>query len=315
MNIIIDAMGGDNAPDAAVQGALLAGKETPHKIVLVGNKEIINECIVKYAKGGDVLPFVAGASEVITNDDYPTHAVKEKKDSSINIGLNILKDNMGSVFVSAGNTGAILVASLLMLGRIKGIDRPAICSVYPIPGKAPSFLVDAGANAECKPRNLYEFALMGSVYLEKVLGRKNPTVGLVNIGTEAKKGTTLQQKAYKLLEDSDLNFLGNIEAREIPKGVCDIIVADGFTGNVILKLTEGMGELMARMLAGKGAVSGMSAAFDYSTYGGAPILGVNKPVIKMHGSSNELAVKNAILKACDFAESGVVDIIRENIGK
>ncbi len=314
MNIIVDAMGGDNAPDVIVQGALLAGKETSNKIVLVGNKDLINECLVKYAKSGDVFPFVTGASEVITNDDSPTQAIKEKKDSSINVGLNIVKDDMGSVFVSAGNTGAILVGSLLILGRIKGIDRPAICSVYPIIGKnVPALLVDAGANAECKPRNLYEFGLMGSVYLEKVWGKENPAVGLVNIGIEAKKGTVLQQKAYKLLCDSNLNFVGNIEAREIPKGACDVIVADGFTGNVILKLTEGMGELMIRMFAGKG-FSG-SATFDYSSYGGAPILGVNNPVIKMHGSSNEIAVKNAILKACDFAESGVVEIIKENIGK
>jgi len=313
MNIIVDAMGGDNAPDAIVQGALLASRESAHNIVLVGLKEEIKACVEKYAEDGDRPPLVVGASQAISNNEPAARAVRAKKDSSMAVGLNIVKDGMGSVFISAGSTGALLAGALTVLGRIKGINRPAICSVYPVIGREASLLVDAGANSECKARHLLQFGIMGSLYMEKVLGRPNPRVALVNVGAESKKGTALTREAYELLSESGLNFCGNIEARELPRGGCDVIVADGFTGNVILKLTEGMGEVFMKMLGASSADS--ARELDYTQYGGAPILGVSKPVIKMHGSSNAKAVKNAILRGIDFAEGRVVELIKRHLEK
>ncbi|MBQ3932069.1 MAG: phosphate acyltransferase PlsX, partial [Firmicutes bacterium] len=230
--------------------------------------------------------------------------------------LNILKDGFADAFVSAGSTGALLAGGLLICGRIKGIERPAICSLYPSLNGRVSLLVDAGANAECKPRNLCEFGLMGSIYMEQVLGRENPKVALANIGAEAEKGTQLTKKAYELLSESGLNFTGNIEARDIPAGACDVIVADGFTGNIILKLTEGMfGQMVGLMKQKlpKEMLAALASRTDYSEYGGAPILGITRPVIKMHGSSGPKAVMNAVLKASEFAKQNVVGLIEANI--
>ncbi|MBQ9889773.1 MAG: phosphate acyltransferase PlsX [Firmicutes bacterium] len=318
MRIILDAMGGDNAPLAIVKGALEAAPEIgDNKIALVGPKEKLYEILCEQSPEG--LPhnmMIFGANDVITNNDHPVKAIKSKPESTIVTGLTILKDELGDVFVSAGNTGALLVGGLMICGRIKGVERPAICSIYPIIGGKASLLVDAGANAECKPRNLYEFAIMGSVYMEKVLGRENPKVGLLNIGAEAEKGTSITKKAYELLSESDLNFIGNVEARDIPDGVCDVIVADGFTGNVVLKLTEGLAGHLFRSLAHKipkDALNGIMGDLDYSVHGGAPILGVTRPIIKMHGSSGPRAVKSAILKAIDFVETDVVGTIKDQV--
>ena len=318
MRIILDAMGGDNAPLSVVKGALLAAPEIgENKIALVGPKERLYEILCEESPEG--LPrnmMIFGADDVITNNDHPVKAIKTKPQSTIVTGLTILADGLGDVFVSAGNTGALLVGGYMICGRIKGIDRPAICSIYPIVGGKASLLVDAGANAECKARNLYEFGLMGSIYMEKVLGRENPRVGLANIGAEPEKGTSVTQKAYELLSESSLNFVGNVEARDIPDGVCDVIVADGFTGNIILKLTEGLAGHLFRSISKsvpKDALNSIMGDLDYSVHGGAPILGVNKPIIKMHGSSGSRAVKNAILKAVDFVEADVVGRIKEQI--
>ena len=317
MKIIVDAMGGDNAPLAIVKGALLAAKETEHTIALIGPKERLYEILAQESPEG--IPeniLTVGASGVITNDEPPVKAIRTKQDSTIVQGLTILKDGLADAFVSAGSTGALLVGGLLICGRIKGIERPAICSLYPVVGSAPAVLVDAGANAECKPRNLLEFGLMGSVYMEKVLGRENPRVGLANIGAEAEKGTALTKKAYELLSESGLNFVGNVEARDIPDGACDVIVADGFTGNIILKLSEGMVGRLAKVMSAKlppEMMAAIKSQTDYSEFGGAPILGVEKPIIKMHGSSGPKAVKNAILKAIDFAGSDVIGKVKEQI--
>ena len=318
MRIILDAMGGDNAPLAIVKGALAAAREIgDNKIALVGPKERLYELLCEESPDG--LPgnmMIFGANDVITNNDHPVRAIKTKPESTIVTGLTILNDGFGDVFVSAGNTGALLAGGLLICGRIKGIERPAICSIYPIIGGKASLLVDAGANAECKARNLYEFALMGSVYMEKVLGREKPKVGLLNIGAEAEKGTSITKKAYELLSESDLNFTGNVEARDLPEGVCDVIVADGFTGNVVLKLTEGLAGHLFRSLApkiSKDSLNGIMGDLDYSVHGGAPILGVNKPIIKMHGSSGSRAVRSAILKAVDFVETDVVGTIKSQV--
>lgn len=325
MRIILDGMGGDNAPEEIVKGAMLASKETDAEIIIVGQEDVIKKA-VKKAKGKDRIQIV-NAGEVINNEEPPVKAVRTKKDSSIVKGLNMLKEGNGDVFISAGSTGAILAGGLFILGRIQGIDRPTLATIYPVIGGKPSLLVDAGANAECKPNNLLEFAFMGSVYMEKVMGRINPSIGLVNNGVEENKGTTLTKAAYDLLKKSDLNFMGNIEARSIPDGICDVIVTDGFTGNAILKTTEGMGLMALRELKKRftsGVLSKLGTVlvgkqlmeikreFNYTEYGGAPILGVKGALLKMHGSSDEVAVKATILKSIPYVEGNVVDIIQDS---
>lgn len=328
MKIILDGMGGDNAPGEIVRGAVEASKLIEDEIVIVGDGDKIEFQLKKY-KYSDEKISVKHASEVIENDDAPVRAVRRKKDSSMVVGLNMVKSGEGDLFISAGNTGALMAGALFNLGRIQGIDRPAIASIYPILGtKKPSLLVDAGANSECKPSNLLEFAMMGSIYMEKVIGRENPKIGLVNLGVEETKGSTLTKAAFGLLEKSHLNFSGNIEAREVPLGGADVVVCDGFVGNVILKLTEGLAINIVNLLKKKftenarakmGAVllskklRSLKEEFDYTEYGGAPILGVKGPVVKMHGSSNANAVKNSILKAIPFAEENVVGIISESV--
>ncbi|MGN0715048.1 MAG: phosphate acyltransferase PlsX, partial [Anaerovoracaceae bacterium] len=322
-----DGMGGDNAPAAVVEGAVLASKEIEHEIQIIGQQELIQAELAKYKYDAKKIT-VIDAREVISNEEAPVRAVRSKKDSSIVRGINMVKKGEGDIFISAGSTGALMAGGLFILGRIQGIDRPALASIYPIVGSIPSLLVDAGANAECKPNNLLEFGIMGNIYMEKVLGRKNPRVGLVNLGAEAAKGSTLTKAAYDLLEHSDMNFIGNVEAREVPKGACDVIVADGFTGNVILKLTEGLAWNILKLIKSKftdGAKAKLGAAllldkmkelkkeFDYSEYGGAPILGVKGPIVKMHGSSSANAVKNTIIKGIPFVEEHVVDTIQNSV--
>lgn len=327
MKIILDGMGGDHAPAAIVEGAVQASKEIDHEIHIIGQEELINAELSKYKFNPDKI-FVIDAREVITNDDAPVRAVRSKKDSSIVKGINMVKNGEGDIFISAGSTGALMAGGLFLLGRIQGIDRPALASVYPILGSKASLLLDAGANAECKPNNLLEFGIMGNIYMEKVLGRENPRVGLVNLGAEAAKGNTLTKAAYELLEQSHLNFVGNVEAREVPKGACDVIVADGFTGNVILKLTEGLAWNILQTMKRKftdGVKAKLGVAllldkigelkkdFDYSEYGGAPILGVKGPIVKMHGSSSANGVKNTILKGIPFVEGKVVETIQNSV--
>ena len=321
MRIILDGMGGDNAPLEIVKGAVEASSKIDHQIVIVGREDEINAELAKYNYDESKIQ-VVHASEVIENEDSPVKAIRRKTDSSMVKGLTMLKDGEGDLFISAGNTGAYMAGSLFILGRIPGIDRPAISSIYPIAGGAlPSIIVDAGANSECRPSNLLEFAIMGSLYMEKVMDRKNARVGLVNLGVEENKGTTVTKAAHKLLKEADLNFIGNVEARDVPKGACDVIVCDGFTGNIILKLTEGFAwnllktmkkkftdglsaKMGAVLLAGK--VKEIKDEFDYSEYGGAPILGVNGHVIKIHGSSGATAVKNAIIIGIPYAQENVV---------
>lgn len=327
MRIILDGMGGDNAPGAVVEGAVLASEVIEHEIVIIGQEELINHELKRHKYNHKKIT-VADAREVITNEEAPVRAVRSKKDSSIVKGINMVKSGEGDIFISAGSTGALLSGGLFILGRIQGIDRPALACIYPIIGGEASLLVDAGANAECKPNNLLEFGIMGNIYMEKVIGRKTPRVGLVNIGTEAAKGNTLTKAAYELLEQSNMNFIGNVEAREVPKSACDVIVCDGFTGNVVLKLTEGLAWNILQVIKKKftdGVKAKLGAAllidklgelkkeFDYSEYGGAPILGVKGPIVKMHGSSSANAVKNTILKGIPFVEEKVVETIQNSV--
>lgn len=327
MRVILDGMGGDRAPVEIVKGAVEAAAEMSHEIYIVGREAEIQAELEKYKYNPAQIKIVH-AEEVITNEDSPVKAIKRKKDSSIVKGLTMLKEGNGDLFVSAGNTGALVVGGRMILGRINGIDRPALASIYPVMGGKACLLVDAGASAESKPHNLLEYGTMGSIYLEKVLGRENPEVGLVNLGVEESKGTSVTKEAYKQLSQAPINFIGNVEAREVPAGACDVIVCDGFVGNVILKLTEGLAWNILKLIKKK-FLEGMKAKigaiflksklgelkeeFDYSEYGGAPILGVDGAMIKMHGSSNAKAVKNTILKGIPYAENNVVAIIKSAI--
>ncbi|MCI8646073.1 MAG: phosphate acyltransferase PlsX [Firmicutes bacterium] len=324
MRVILDGMGGDHAPGEIVKGAVAASGEMDHEIYIVGQEEKIRAELKKYKYDKKKIRIVH-AEEVITNEDSPVKAIKRKKDSSMVKGLSMVRDGQGDIFISAGNTGAQVVGGRMILGRINGIDRPALASIYPILGDKACLLVDAGASAESKAHNLLEYGTMGSIYVEKVFGRKNPRVGLVNLGVEEGKGTSVTKEAYQQLSQAPINFVGNVEAREIPAGACDVIVCDGFVGNVILKLTEGLAWNILKLLKKK-FLDGMKAKigalflksklgelkneFDYSEYGGAPILGVDGAMIKMHGSSNANAVKNTILKGIPYAEEGVVDMIK-----
>ncbi len=328
MRIILDGMGGDNAPEEIVKGAVEAAKEIEDEIIIVGKPDAIEKQLKKCKYKGEQIRIVP-AQEVITMEDSPVKAIRHKKDSSLVVGLNMLRDGEGDMFVSAGNTGALIVGSRLLLGRIRGIDRPALASIYPdMTGGDPCMLVDAGASSESKARNMLEYGLMGSVYVEKVWGRSNPRVGLVNLGAEESKGTSVTKDAYQMLASSKLNFIGNVEGRDVPKGVCDVIVCDGFTGNVILKLTEGVSLSIFKLIKDtlksnvkamvggaliKSKLSGLKDEFDYEEYGGAPVLGVSGPVIKMHGSSTARAVKSAILRGLPYAEENVVDIIKQEM--
>jgi len=330
MRIILDAMGGDHAPSEIIKGGVKAAQDFDVDIIFVGKKEVIRQELERQqSKYSPSRIHIQNADEVITNDDVPTKAVKAKKDSSMVFGLKMLKEKKGDAFISAGNTGALLTGALLFVGRISGVDRPALTPMIPT-DKGCAVLVDAGANTNCKPEHFLQFGIMGSAYIKNVIGIENPRVGLVNIGTEEGKGTGLTKGSYALLEKAPVNFIGNIEAREIPSGDIDVIVCDGFVGNVILKLMEGMGlafyknikEIFTKnpltYLAALFVKSGLKmfkSKMDYMEYGGAPLLGIDGVVIKAHGSSNERAIYSAIRQAKKFVETGVIDDIREYISR
>ena len=326
MKIVIDAMGGDNAPVATVKGAIEAIKNYDIDVILAGNESMIKEQLAEYDYTKEKIEIIH-CSEIITNEDRPVSAIREKKDSSMVVALKLVKEKKADAIVSAGNTGALLAGGLLILGRIKGIDRPALAPPYPTTDGI-SVLIDGGANSDCKPRNLLEFGIMGSVYAEKVLEIKRPGVCIVNIGTEEEKGSEIVKEAYKLCKNGPFNFKGNIEARDIPAGYADVIVCDGFTGNVILKLTEGLADSIFRLLKEefvknplrkigasllKSGLKDFKERFDYTEYGGAPFLGVKGVLIKAHGSSDAKAVKNAIRQGIKFIENNVIDDIAEKI--
>ena len=325
MKIILDAMGGDNAPQAPVLGALQAVKDFGAQITLVGKGEQILKVLKE--NGISDLPEgmeVANADEVVDMHDDPANVIRKKKNSSMVLGLKMLSDGLGDAFVSAGSTGALLSGATLIVKRVKGIRRAAMGPVMPNKTGGKTVILDCGANAECTPEFLLQFGLVGSLYAKKYLGVANPKVGLLNIGTEDTKGTPLQKEAYALLSDAHargiLNFVGNVEARDVPLGAVDVIVCDGFAGNVLLKSIEGtalfMGSLMSKMFK-KNILSKLAAllvmkdikAFkkllDYREIGGTQFLGIKKPVIKAHGSSDALACRNAVKQAMDAAGSDI----------
>ncbi|HHZ01938.1 MAG TPA: phosphate acyltransferase PlsX [Tissierellia bacterium] len=329
MKIVVDAMGGDNAPLAVVKGSIQARDEYNVNIILTGKENVIKKILEENTSNFNNIE-ILNAEEVITNDDKPVLAIRRKKDSSLVKALNAVKNKEADALVSAGSTGAILSGATLLIGRISGIERPAIGSLIPNMYGGFTLLIDSGANVDSKPEFLYDFAIMGDIYLKKVMNIESPKIALANIGTEKAKGDRLTVETYELLENSklDINFIGNIEARDILKGKAHIIVCDGFVGNILLKTLEGTvaeimkglkAELMSSTLSKLGgalikpALKNFKNKFDYSEHGGAPFLGVKAPVIKAHGSSDEKAIKNAIRQGKIIYESNVNKLIEESI--
>lgn len=339
MNILLDVMGGDHAPDEFIKGAVDAISELEEntRIILIGNEKIIKEKIKEFYGKDDCKEInerlsIQNATEVISNHEHPTEALRNKKDSSMVVGFSMLKENKGDAFISAGSTGALMAGGLLKVGRIKGIDRPALCPLLPTIDGVGFMLLDVGANTNCKPINLIQFAQMGSIYMNKTLGIDNPPVGLLNIGEEEEKGNDLTKEVYKLLkEQPDINFYGNIEGREMFDGNVRVVVTDGFTGNVALKTIEGIGLTIGKMLkeeltaslfskigagilTASGTIRSFKKRIDYSEYGGALLLGIEKPMLKCHGSGKAKDVKIVLKQAEKFVNTKVVDAIKEAIG-
>ena len=334
MKIIIDAMGGDNAPLAPVMGAFQAAKDFGAQIVLVGQGEAILKVMTE--QGISDLPQgveIANADEVVDMHDDPANVIRKKKNSSMVVGLRMLSEEQGDAFISAGSTGALLSGATLIVKRVKGIRRAAMGPVMPNKAGGKTVILDCGANAECTAEFLLQFGLVGSLYAKKYLGVENPKVGLLNIGTEDSKGTPLQKEAYGLLKDASekglVNFVGNVEARDVPLGAVDVVVCDGFAGNVLLKSIEGtamfMGSLMKHKIFKRSFASKIGYLFckkgvdevmkmmDYREIGGTQFLGIKKPVIKAHGSSDALAFRNAVKQAMDAANSDITVELEEGL--
>lgn len=331
MKIIVDAFGGDNAPKAVIEGSAMAVLKYAVEIVLVGNEDIIKNT----AKENNISlngMTIVNTDSVMSMEDDPGMIIKEKRDSSMGLGLSMLAKDEGDAFVTAGSTGALVFGASTIVKRIKGIKRASLAAIIPCEGKKGYYiLLDSGANVDCRPQMLQQFAVMGSIYMQNIMKIDNPRVCLLNNGAEETKGRELEHETYSLLKDNTpVNFTGNIEARQVPLGDADVVITDGFTGNILLKTTEGMGKFIAlnlnsifkaSFLTKMGAVFTMKGIknlkkkMDYSETGGAPLLGTKKPVIKAHGSSNAKAFMNAIRQAKDFAENRVIDQINESLSQ
>jgi glycerol-3-phosphate acyltransferase PlsX len=322
MRIILDAMGGDNAPLAPLEGAARAVKELGVEVVLSGDENRIRALAQENQIPLDGISFLH-TEEIITMEDQPTDIVKAKKNCSMALGMQKLSEDEGDAFVSAGNSGALLVGATMIVRRIKGIKRAAMAPLLPTTA-GHAILMDGGANVECRPEMLEQFGIMGSIYMDKVMHINNPRVAIINNGAEECKGRELEQEAYKLFEAGDLNFEGNIEARDIPAGTADVLVTDGFTGNIVLKLYEGLGKFFAgkmkEMFSGAGKIGALfmmdkindfKDAFDYKKVGGAVLLGICKPVIKAHGSSNGEAFFHAIRQAKNCVDGRICETITD----
>ena len=326
INVAVDAMGGDNAPGEIVKGAVQAvNKRSDIHVLLVGQEEAVKQELASHTYPKEQITLVQ-ASEVIETEEPPVNAIRKKKDSSIVVGMNLVRNGEADAFVSAGSSGAILVGGQVLVGRIKGVERPPFGALIPTE-KGVSLLLDCGANVDSRPSHLVQFARMGSIYMEHVVGIKNPRVGIVNIGAEEEKGNALVKETFPLLKQcTDINFTGSIEAREIPHGGADVIVCEAFTGNVILKLYEGTGAALISMVK-KGMMSSLRSkigallvkpalketlkAFDASQYGGAPMLGLKGLVVKTHGSSKSTEVCNSIIQCVTFKEQKINEKIKE----
>ena len=326
MRIIVDAYGGDNAPDAVLQGCRMAADRWKCEIILTGDEQKLRQRAAELSVSLEGIG-IADAPDVIPVEAEPTAILKQYQQSSMARGLQMLANGEGEAFVSAGSTGALVVGGTLIVKRLKGVKRPAIGTVIPCRGGC-FLLLDSGANHDCRPEMLRQFGLMGSVYMKRIIGVPNPRVGLVNIGTEETKGTELQVQAYQLMKEAGYNFIGNVEAREVPLGGCDVAVCDGFTGNILLKTMEGlaalfMGELKTIFMkslpnklaaaAVKKDIKGLKKQFDSAEYGGALLLGSRSPVIKAHGSSDAKAFYNAIRQAISCCENNIIGEIETQL--
>ena len=308
MRIGIDIMGGDFAPKATTLGAILALNEVPSdcRIVLIGDEPMTKSILAENGVDASLFDFVH-ADQVIEMGEHPTRALSQKPNSSLSIGFQMLKEGSIDAFASAGNSGAMLVGSMFSVKTIPGMNRPAICSYLPKENGGFGVILDVGANADCKPELLVQFAILGSLVAEILFGIKNPKVGLLNIGEEAEKGNILTQATYPLLkETANINFIGNIEGRDLFNDKADVIVCDGFTGNIVLKLSETFHD----MTAGKGMDAPFFARLNYENYGGSPVLGVNAPVVVGHGISNDIAIKNLILLAKEMVSTNLTEKIK-----
>ena len=328
VRVVVDAMGGDNAPGEIVKGAVDAVKERGDiKVILVGRQEAVNAELEKYTFDKNLID-VVHTEEVIEMAEPPVNAIRKKKDSSLVVGMNMIKKQEADAIVSAGSTGAVLVGGQVLVGRIKGIERPPLAPLIPTEHGV-SLLIDCGANVDARPSHLVQFAQMGSIYMENIVGIKNPRVAILNIGAEEEKGNQLVKETFPLLKEcKGINFIGSIEAREIPHGGADVIVCEAFAGNIVLKLYEGVAAtllskvkegLMSSLRSKIGAVLIKPAlkqtlkSFDASQYGGAPLLGLKGLVVKTHGSAKALDVKNSIIQCVAFKEQGINEKIKEHI--
>ncbi|WP_027414559.1 phosphate acyltransferase PlsX [Aneurinibacillus terranovensis] len=325
MIIAIDAMGGDFAPHATVEGSLQAAKDWPDlRIILVGDEQQLMPLLENAPKNIEV----RHASEIISADEEPVKAMRRKRDSSLVVAVTMVKNKEADACISAGNTGAFMTSGLLITGRIKGIERPALSPIVPTISGQGVMILDAGANMDVGPKNLLQYAIMGSIYAEKVMKVEKPRIGLLNVGTEAGKGSELTKEAYGLLQNSSVNFIGNVEARDVTEHVCDVVVCDGFSGNILLKTMEGMAraifnimkEEFTRNIPSKAAAMMLKPALkriklqmDYAEYGGALLMGIQGTCIKAHGSSNARAIRNAIAQAKSFVEQDVNMLIAQEI--
>lgn len=326
--IALDAMGSDRAPKPEIEGAILAARQLGIRVLLVGQEEVVRAELDRH-RGADRLPIeIVHASEVITMEDKAVQAVRAKRDSSMRVGVRLVREGKAAGFVTAGNTGAAMATAKMVLGAIPGVDRPALAAVFPTALGTGAMLLDVGANVDCKPNNLEEFAVMGEIYFRAIFGTAKPTVGLLSIGEEESKGNELTRESFQLLKQLPLNFVGNVEGRDIYNGEVDVIVADGFVGNVALKTSEGVANLVratlketlkATITRQVGALLSRSAfaefkkRLDHTEYGGAPLLGVKGVCIITHGSSNANAIKNALRVAGEFAASGVNERIEKGL--
>ena len=328
MLIALDAMGGDHAPAEIVAGAILARKELGIEAALVGSKDIIEAELVKQGEPASAFEIIH-ASEAIAMDESPAQAVRAKRDASINVAMGMVKRGVAGGVVSAGNTGAVMASALMNLGRIQGIERPALGTIAPFSDTG-ILVLDVGANADVKPNYMVQFGQMGSVYAERVMGIKNPRVALLNIGSEEGKGNEFVQDVYERLQHAGINFVGNIEGGDVHKGGVDVVVTDGFTGNVAIKVTEGVADFIFRELRAsltskwhyklaalvlRPGLLKMRDRMDPGTYGGVPLLGVNGFVLIGHGNSNARSIKNALKTATDGANSGMIDSIRTALSR
>jgi phosphate acyltransferase len=330
INVAVDAMGGDNAPVEIIKGAAQAVQQSERiKVFLVGKEEVIQKELANYSLPQEQVEIV-NATEVIETAEPPVAAIRAKKDSSIVKGMKLVKDGTCDAFVSAGSTGAVLVGGQVLVGRNKGVERPPLAPVIPT-AKGAALLIDCGANVDARPSHLVQFAQMGSIYMENVLGVKNPRVGIVNIGAEEEKGNALVKETFPLLKEcKEINFVGSVEARDIPAGAVDVVVCEAFVGNVILKMYEGVGSVMLHEIK-KGMLSTLRSkigallvkpalketlkTFDLEQYGGAPLLGLKGLVVKTHGSSKAVEIKNSILQCETFKEQQINEKIKARLGQ